>query len=121
MFIYIPHTGAVEEDSLRIMLYDANLLMGNEDLDYLTPDPLVGIAEIPLAGMSKKNLCICKKNATYPQKSPIYLEYCRCIHQRALYISVEEPRVSAKTYSCARLDLFTCDVKSATTIKSVYL
>lgn len=45
----VMYTGAVDEDSLRLMLYDKDLLLGKEDLESLTPDPLVGVAEIPLA------------------------------------------------------------------------
>jgi len=45
----VMYTGAVDEDSLRLMLYDKDLLLGKEDLQGLTPDPLVGVAEIPLA------------------------------------------------------------------------
>jgi hypothetical protein len=48
----VMYAGAVEEDTVRFSIYDADLLMGNEELDYLTPDPLVGIAEIPLADIA---------------------------------------------------------------------
>jgi hypothetical protein len=49
---FVMYAGGVEEDSIRLMLYDADLLMGNPELKYLTPDPLVGIAELPLADIA---------------------------------------------------------------------
>jgi hypothetical protein len=51
---FVMYAGGVEEDSIRLMLYDADLLMGNPELKYLTPDPLVGIAELPLADIAAK-------------------------------------------------------------------
>jgi len=48
----VMYAGAVEEGVVRFSIYDADLLMGNEELDYLTPDPLVGITEIPLADIA---------------------------------------------------------------------
>eukprot|EP00960_Hanusia_phi_P034420 751054-Hanusia_phi.AAC.1 len=44
----VMYTGPISTDELQVQLFDADLLMGNEDLDYLTPDPLIGSALIPL-------------------------------------------------------------------------
>ena len=51
----VMYTGDMASDTLQLMVYDADLLMGKEELDYLTPDPLVGLADIPLADIAAKS------------------------------------------------------------------
>lgn len=44
----VMYVGPTDTDRLEIQLYDADILMGNDDLRQWTPDPLVGLAEIPM-------------------------------------------------------------------------